>query len=55
VFLGRRKVHPQPDWWFVGGRAKPGQHPSQAAAVNVMRELKLDVSPKRFKVSGAIM
>lgn len=24
VLLGQRKVEPQPDWWFIGGRAKPG-------------------------------
>ena len=20
IFLGRRQVEPQPDWWFIGGR-----------------------------------
>ena len=27
VFIGKRRVHPQPDWWFVGGRIFPGETP----------------------------
>jgi len=26
VLLGKRKVEPQPDWWFIGGRARPGKN-----------------------------
>ena len=38
LFVGRRKVEPQPDWWFVGGRARPGDTTQVAAARNVRRD-----------------
>uniref|UniRef100_A0A7S2S124 Nudix hydrolase domain-containing protein n=1 Tax=Rhizochromulina marina TaxID=1034831 RepID=A0A7S2S124_9STRA len=47
-FLGRRRVEPQPDWWFIGGRARPGETTQDAAARNVRRELGLEVDPARF-------
>ena len=39
LLLGKRKVEPQPDWWFVGGRTRPGDTPAEGAARNVKREL----------------
>jgi ADP-ribose pyrophosphatase YjhB (NUDIX family) len=49
-----RSVHrlqePQPDWWYFGGRVKPGLTPQQGAANNVKRELGLDRPPSAFKV-----
>ncbi|CAK9006120.1 GDP-mannose mannosyl hydrolase (GDPMH) [Durusdinium trenchii] len=53
IFLGRRKVHPQPDWWYMGGRAKPGETPQQAAARVMRRELGLQLAPARFEVIGS--
>ena len=50
LYLGRRKVEPQPDWWFIGGRARPGDETRVAAARNVKRELGLDLAPSRFEV-----
>eukprot|EP00929_Paragymnodinium_shiwhaense_P078560 TRINITY_DN40740_c0_g1_i1.p1 TRINITY_DN40740_c0_g1~~TRINITY_DN40740_c0_g1_i1.p1 ORF type:complete len:256 (+),score=55.08 TRINITY_DN40740_c0_g1_i1:67-768(+) len=50
VFLGRRKVEPQPDWWYIGGRVRPGETPQEGAAKNVRRELKLDLPSSRFTV-----
>jgi ADP-ribose pyrophosphatase YjhB (NUDIX family) len=50
VFLGKRKVEPQPDWWYIGGRVQPGDSPAQGAVRNVRRELKLEVEPERFEV-----
>eukprot|EP00933_Yihiella_yeosuensis_P080064 TRINITY_DN93470_c0_g1_i1.p1 TRINITY_DN93470_c0_g1~~TRINITY_DN93470_c0_g1_i1.p1 ORF type:complete len:248 (-),score=48.45 TRINITY_DN93470_c0_g1_i1:52-795(-) len=50
VFLGRRNVEPQPDWWYIGGRAKPGETPQQAASRNARREIALDIPPERFEV-----
>ncbi|CAE8651066.1 unnamed protein product, partial [Polarella glacialis] len=50
VFLGRRKVEPQPDWWYIGGRAKPGETTQEAAARNVRRELGLELPARRFEV-----
>ena len=50
VFLGQRCVEPQPDWWYIGGRVKPGDTPQEGAARNVKRELGLDVAPCRFSV-----
>jgi len=29
VFTGKRVVHPQPDWWYVGGRMMPGESPAR--------------------------
>jgi len=52
ILLGRRRVHPQPDWWFVGGRTRPGETPEEGAARNVRRELKLEVAASRFRVVG---
>jgi hypothetical protein len=44
------QVEPQPDWWFIGGRATPGDTTRAAAARNVKRELGLDLDVSRFKV-----
>ncbi|KAG0611431.1 hypothetical protein M758_7G140700 [Ceratodon purpureus] len=52
VLLGKRIVEPQPDWWFVGGRMKPGERPEQSIARLVKRELHLLVEPSRFKPLG---
>mmetsp|Transcript_86422 Transcript_86422/g.268507 ORF Transcript_86422/g.268507 Transcript_86422/m.268507 type:complete len:249 (-) Transcript_86422:43-789(-) len=52
VFLGQRKVEPQPDWWFIGGRSQPGETPQEAAARNTRRELGLDLPSTRFEVIG---
>ncbi|KAJ8610009.1 hypothetical protein CTAYLR_006631 [Chrysophaeum taylorii] len=53
ILLGRRCVEPQPDWWFVGGRCRPGDTPQEGAARNVKRELGLSLSPARFGVVGS--
>mmetsp|Transcript_645 Transcript_645/g.1345 ORF Transcript_645/g.1345 Transcript_645/m.1345 type:complete len:438 (+) Transcript_645:50-1363(+) len=50
ALLGCRKVEPQPDWWFIGGRATPGDTTRDAAARNVKRELGLDLDVSRFEV-----
>lgn len=42
---------PQPDWWYFGGRVKPGLTPEQGAANNVKRELGLDRPVSSFQVS----
>lgn len=52
VHLGRRKVEPQPDWWFVGGRSRPGDTTTAAASRNVKREVGLDIEESRFEVVG---
>eukprot|EP00397_Hematodinium_sp_SG-2012_P044153 GEMP01049249.1.p1 GENE.GEMP01049249.1~~GEMP01049249.1.p1 ORF type:complete len:267 (+),score=59.83 GEMP01049249.1:81-881(+) len=38
VFLGQRKVQPQPDWWFIGGRMKCGETPKESSVRNIFRE-----------------
>mmetsp|Transcript_23189 Transcript_23189/g.69461 ORF Transcript_23189/g.69461 Transcript_23189/m.69461 type:complete len:255 (+) Transcript_23189:278-1042(+) len=53
LLLGKRRVEPQPDWWFVGGRCRPGDAPAEAAARNVKRELKLVVALERFELVGS--
>ena len=50
IYLGKRCVEPQPDWWYIGGRVKPGDTPQQGAARNVHRELGLDLPSERFAV-----
>jgi len=52
IFLGKRKVHPQPDWWFVGGRMRPGETPASSAVRNVRRELGITLSTDRLKSVG---
>ena len=47
ILLGKRKVEPQPDWWFVGGRTRPGDTPAEGAARNVKRELGLAIETRR--------
>ncbi|KAH8047824.1 hypothetical protein JL722_12843 [Aureococcus anophagefferens] len=52
ILLGKRRVEPQPDWWFVGGRTRPGDTPAEGAARNVKRELGLALDPARFAAVG---
>ena len=49
VFLGKRKVQPQPDWWFTGGRVFPGETPPDACCRLLRRELGLEIDPQRLK------
>ena len=49
VFIGKRLVHPQPDWWFVGGRIFPGETPVQSCCRLLKRELSLEIEPTRFE------
>jgi len=48
VLTGKRNVHPQPDWWYIGGRIMPGESPPRSCARLLKRELSLDVAPERF-------
>mmetsp|Transcript_7859 Transcript_7859/g.21426 ORF Transcript_7859/g.21426 Transcript_7859/m.21426 type:complete len:233 (+) Transcript_7859:53-751(+) len=48
VLLGKRLVHPQPDWWFIGGRMMPGDTPGSSCTRIVRRELGLELDPTRF-------
>jgi ADP-ribose pyrophosphatase YjhB (NUDIX family) len=52
LLLGKRIVEPQPDWWYVGGRMKPGETPEQSISRLVKRELHLLVEPSRFQQLG---
>jgi len=49
IFVGKRKVQPQPDWWFVGGRIFPGETPAQSCCRLLRRELKLEIDPARLQ------
>jgi ADP-ribose pyrophosphatase YjhB (NUDIX family) len=50
VLLGKRKVHPQPDWWYgCGGRTKPGESPYESAARLLKRELNIDLDKNLIK------
>ena len=48
VLLVRRTGHPQPDWWFLGGRMRAGESPLDAARRNLAREAGLDIAPGRL-------
>jgi 8-oxo-dGTP pyrophosphatase MutT (NUDIX family) len=48
IFLGKRLVQPQPDWWFVGGRVFPGETPAQSCCRLLRRELSLEIDPMRL-------
>ena len=49
VLVGKRSVHPQPDWWFIGGRMLPGDTPASSCARILKRELGLDVPAERIR------
>ncbi len=49
IFLGKRKVQPQPDWWFVGGRMFPGETPKMSCTRLLKRELGLEVDVARLR------
>ena len=49
IFIGKRLVHPQPDWWLVGGRIFPGETPVQSCCRLLRRELALEIDPARFQ------
>jgi len=48
VLTGKRSVHPQPDWWYVGGRMMPGESPARSCSRLLKRELALTIAPERF-------
>ena len=48
MLMGKRKVHPQPDWWVLGGRMKAGDTPEEAAGRNCKRETGVDIPPERW-------
>ncbi|CAI7902736.1 unnamed protein product [Closterium sp. NIES-53] len=45
ILLGKRKVEPQPDWWFMGGRMRPGEKPEDSVVRLLSRELGVTVEP----------
>jgi len=49
IFVGKRKVQPQPDWWFVGGRIFPGETPKQSCTRLLKRELGLEIDTCRLR------
>jgi ADP-ribose pyrophosphatase YjhB (NUDIX family) len=48
IFLGKRLVQPQPDWWFVGGRIFPGETPARSCCRLLKRELGIEIDPARL-------
>jgi isopentenyldiphosphate isomerase len=48
MLMGKRKVHPQPDWWVLGGRMKAGDTVEEAAGRNCRRETGIDIAPERW-------
>ena len=49
ILLGHRLVHPQPDWWVLGGRMRAGDTPAETARRNAIRETRLDIAPERWE------
>ena len=52
MLIAKRRVHPHPDWWHIGGRMRPGESFAQAAIRNLKRELGLEFAPVRFVQLG---
>jgi 8-oxo-dGTP pyrophosphatase MutT (NUDIX family) len=50
LLLGKRRVQPQPDWWFAGGRIFPGETPPESCQRLLRREFGLEVELSRFYV-----
>ena len=50
ILLGKRKVQPQPDWWFAGGRIYPGETPPASCARLLQREFGLTIGLARFQI-----
>ncbi len=48
IFLAKRKVHPAPTWWPIGGRSRLGEVPEQSVARCFERETTLALSTARF-------
>ena len=48
ILVGKRNVHPQPDWWIVGGRMMPGETSVDSCRRLLKREISLDIHPNRF-------
>lgn len=48
MLLGKRTTEPQPDYWIIGGRMKPGESLEEAAARNLKRELGIELGTDRF-------
>ena len=49
IFLGKRLVQPQPDWWFMGGRVFPGETPAQSCCRLLRREAGLEIDTARLE------
>lgn len=50
IFLGKRQVFPQKDWWYgCGGRMKPGENLFECAKRLFARELKLEFSVEELQ------
>lgn len=54
VLLARRSVEPQPGWWFIGGRMRPGETPQEAAARHVSHDLGLLIEASKFQFLTAV-
>jgi ADP-ribose pyrophosphatase YjhB (NUDIX family) len=51
VFLGKRKMYPQRDWWLAcGGRMRPGESVFDATSRLLRRELQLDLSLEQVRL-----
>lgn len=49
MLMGKRKVHPQPDWWVLGGRMRAGDTVEESAGRNCKRETGLSIAPSRWQ------
>ncbi|MEK7584505.1 MAG: NUDIX domain-containing protein, partial [Patescibacteria group bacterium] len=48
LYLAKRSVKPQQDWWIIGGRTNAGEDPFASVARCFNRETKLNIEPARF-------
>lgn len=52
LYLAKRRVKPQNDWYMFGGRIKRGERELEAAQHNLARETGLKLDPDRFEYFG---
>lgn len=53
IYIGKRCVEPQKDWWYpAGGRLRPGETPFLAGKRIIERELGIQIEENRFSLVG---
>ena len=49
IWLAKRRIKPQQDWWWIGGAMRAGETEEEAIVRKFKAETSLQVAPERFK------